>query len=235
MAVIIQQTCYNLDNMFENLIAELVAFLYWLLNICICSTLRLKVINEEIIDKIHQQGKQIVLASWHGQFFPAVYYFRHKKMCVLPITSLRGKIISRVAKKYGYRIIPYPEFGTPGERIQSAQKMLNTIKQGFDMALAVDGPPKPEYHKVNPGVLYFSQKTGFPLIPVGIYMKDKISLFWRWDKHEIPLPGSQVVLAFGEPFEVPAEMDVIELEKKTKALEEKLLNVNNIATKALRH
>lgn len=220
-------------DMFENLIAEIAGFLYWLLNIIINSTLRLKIINEEIIGKIHQQGKQIIFASWHSQFFPAVYYFRHRKMCVMPITSLRGKIIASVAKKYGYQIIPYPEFGSPGERIQSAQKMLKTIREGFDMALAVDGPPKPEYHKVNPGVLFFSQKTGYGLVPLGICMKRKITLFWRWDKYEIPLPFSKVVFAFGEPFEIPAELEVAELEKKTRELEEKLNRINQIAKQAL--
>lgn len=219
--------------MFENLIAEIAGFSYWLLNIIINSSISLKIINEEIVDKTHQQGKHIIFASWHGQFFPAVYYFRHRKMCVMPITSLRGKIIASVAKKYGYQTIPYPEFGSPGERIQSTQKMLKTIKEGFDMALAIDGPPKPEYHKVNPGVLFFSQKTGYRLIPLGIYMKRKITLFWRWDKYEIPLPFSKMVFAFGEPLEVPAELEATELGKKTRELEERLNKTNEIAKQAL--
>ena len=218
--------------MFENLIAEIAGFLYWSTNILINHTIRLKIVNKEIIDKIHKQGKQIVFASWHGKFFPAVHYFRHRKMCVMPITSLRGKIVASVGKKYGYQIIPYPEFGSPGQRIQSTQKMLKTIREGFDMALAVDGPPKPEYHKVNPGVLFFSQKTGNRLVPLGIYMEKKIVLFWRWDKHEIPLPFSKVVFAFGEPFEIPDELSVLELEKKTKELEEKLFRAGEIAKQA---
>lgn len=219
--------------MLESLVAEIAGFFFWLSNITINSTLRLKIVNHQIIDKIHQQGKQIIFASWHGQFFPAVHYFRHKKMCIIPITSLRGKIIASVAKKYGYQIIPYPEFGSPGERIQSAQKMLKTIREGFDMALAVDGPPKPEYHKVNPGVLFFAQKTGSRLVPLGICMKRKITLFWRWDKYEIPLPFSRVVFTFGEPFEIPAELEVAELEKKTRELKEKLNKINQTAKPAL--
>ena len=219
--------------MFENLIAEIAGFLFWLINLLINRTLRFQIVNEEIIDKVHGQGKQIVFASWHAEFFPAIYYYRNKKLCLLPITSIRGKILTALGKRFGYQIIPYPEFGTPGERIQSAQRMLKIIREGHDMALVVDGPPKPAYHKVNPGVLFFSQKTGNPLIPVGIYMKRKFTMFWRWDKYEIPLPGSTVVIALGEPFEVPAELDVIELGEKTKELEEKLNRAGGIAKQAL--
>jgi lysophospholipid acyltransferase (LPLAT)-like uncharacterized protein len=219
--------------MIENVTAEIAAFFLWLLNITINSTIRLKVLNKETIDRIHKQGKQIIFAFWHGQSFPLFYYYRNKKMCILPITSLRGKILSLFAKKYGFFTVSYPEFGSPGERIQSTQKVLKTIKEGYDLALAVDGPPDPKYHKVNPGVLYFSQKTGYSLIPIGVYMKRKITLFWRWDKYEIPLPFSRVVIAFGEPFEIPAELDVTELKKKTKELEERLLDINNIAAKSI--
>jgi len=217
----------------QKLTAEVVGFFLWLLNISLNSTIRLKIVNGEIINKSHRQGKQLVFAAWHGQSFPAIYYFRHTKMCIMPITSLRGKILVNYAKKYGYQIVPYPEFGTPGERIESAQRMLNTIRKGFDLALAVDGPPKPAYHKIKPGVLYFSQKTGYPLIPVGIYMKKKIALFWRWDKYEIPLPFSDVVIAFGEPFEVPADLEVAKLEEKTKELEKMLYRIGDIAKQAL--
>ncbi len=209
--------------------AEIAGFLFWLANIIICSTLRLKAINLETLDKIHRQGKQIIFASWHGQFFPGIHFYRRWKMCLLPITSLRGQIVASLTRKYGYRVIPYPEFGTPGERIKSAQKVLQTIKEGFDLALVVDGPPEPRYHKVNPGVLYFSQKTGYPLVPVGIYMERKMTMFWRWDKYEIPLPFSKVVIAFGEPFDVPTELEAAELKKKTKELEEQLHRINETA------
>lgn len=218
--------------MLENLIAEIAGFFFWLLNISINKTVRFKIINKEIVNKSHLEGKYIVFAGWHGQFFPFTYYFRNSKMCILPITSFRGKILLCLARKYGYRIIPYPESGTPGERIQSAQRTLTAIKEGFDLSLAVDGPPKPEYHKVNPGVLFFSQKANSPLVPIGIYMKKKITLFWRWDKYEIPLPFSEVVIALGEPIFAPDGMGVTELEKKTKELEKILNRTGEIAKQA---
>jgi len=219
--------------MFENLIAEIVGLFYWLANIIICSTLRLKVINLEAVNTVHRQGKQIIFASWHGQFFPGAYFFRRWKMCILPITSLRGQIIASLGRKYGYCIIPYPEFGTPGERIQSAQRVLRTIKDGYNLALAVDGPPQPLYHKVNPGVLYFAQKTGYPLIPVGFHIERKMTMFWRWDKYEIPLPFSRMAIALGEPLMVPADLEVVELKKTTRNLEEQLHKTSEIARQTL--
>ena len=218
--------------MLENIIAKIIGFLLWLLNISINSTVRLDTVNEEIIAKTHQQGKKNVFAFWHGLSFSAMYYYRNQKACIMPISSLQGKILANFANKLGYKIAPYPESGTPGKKIQSTKKLLKTIREGYDLTLAVDGPPEPRYHKVNPGVLFFSQKTGFPLVPVGIYYKTKLTCFWRWDKYQIPLPGSRAVMAFGEPFEVPDKLDLVELEKKTKELEEEILKANDQAKQA---
>ena len=151
--------------MFEKLIAEIAGLFFWLINIAINRTTRFRILNKEIMNKTHEQSGNVVLAGWHGLFFPFTYYFRHTKTCILPITSLRGKILKSLGRRLGYRIIPYPEFGTPGERIQSVGKVLEALKEGFDLAMAVDGPPQPKFHKVNAGVLYFSQKSGSPLSP----------------------------------------------------------------------
>lgn len=219
--------------MLENIFARIIGFLYWVGNFTLNSTLRFKTVNAEILDKIQEQGKQAIFASWHGQFFPASYYYRNRKMLMIPIETLRGKILRVGAEIYKYKIIPYPEGGTPGERIKAVSEILKTIQEGFNLFLLVDGPPEAKYHKVNPGVLYFSQKSGYPLIPAAVYMEKKITLFWRWDKFEIPLPFSQVVFAFGEPFEVPAGLEVADLQEKTQELEKVLDKAGESAKQAL--
>ena len=219
--------------MFTKLIAEAAGALFWLANAIICRTLRTKIVNLEMVNKIHARRKRVIFASWHGKFFPGVYFYRRWKMCVLPITSLRGQIVASLARRYNYRVIPYPEFGTPGERITAVQKALRTVKEGYDLVLVVDGPPQPSYHKVNPGVLYFAQKTGYPLVPVGFHMERKITMFWRWDKYEVPLPFSRTVIVFGEPLTIPPDLDVVELEKTTKDLEEQINKNCEIAKQAL--
>lgn len=217
--------------MFKLLIAEVAALFLWLLNMAICSTLRLKINNFEIIEKIYREGRHIIFAFWHQAAFPLFYYYRDKRICIMPIAALRGEILCRLARRYNYEIVPYPQKGTPGERMESVVKMVSVLKEGFDGALAVDGPPQPQLYKAKAGVLLLSQKTGHFLVPAGVYMKRKITCFWRWDKYQIPLPFSTVVIAFGEPLTVPVAVEVSELEEKTSELEEKIHKATLMARK----
>ena len=63
-------------------------------------------------------------------------------------------------------------------------------------------------------------------------MKRKVTLFWRWDKYEVPLPFSEIVIAFGEPFRVPAGIDAVELEKKTAELKARMDQIHQTAKSA---
>lgn len=189
--------------MFTNLIS----WLLWRINLLICSTLKYKAINEP--------PGQSLFAVWHGQSFPLFYWARHRKLCLLPVETWRGDTIAYLAKRYGYRSIRLMERGTPLQRSKNLSELIKIIKEGYDVPVAVDGPPSPLiHHKAKPGILYLSQKTGVPIVPVGINIKRKIILFWRWDRYEIPLPGSEVEINFGKPFAATEKTAPRELEEK---------------------
>lgn len=189
--------------MFTNLIS----WFLWRINLLICSTLKYKVINEP--------PGQSLFATWHGQSFPLFYWAQHRKLCLLPIETWRGDTIAYLAERYGYRSIRLRERGTPLERSKNLSELIKMISEGYDIPIAVDGPPQPLiHHKAKPGILYLSQKTGVPIVPVGIKMHKKIVLFWRWDRYEIPFPGSEVEINFGKPFAATAKNVPQELEKE---------------------
>jgi len=172
---------------------KFIIWLLWRFNLLICSTLKYKAVNEP--------SGQSLFAVWHGQTFPLFYWARHRKLCLLPIETWRGDAIAYLAESYGYRSIRLFEKGTPLERSKNLTELLKAIEQGYEVPLAVDGPPLPLiHHKAKSGILFLSQKTGLPVIPVGIKMKRKIVLPWRWDRYEIPLPWSEVEINFGGPF-----------------------------------
>jgi len=221
------------NNMFENLIAEVLGFLYWLSNLVVCRTIRFRVVNARVIEDTHERGQRALIAGWHGKFFPAVHLFRGKKICMLPVLTLRGKILASSARLLRFKTVHYPESGKPGERIAAVNKILNVLKkEGYDSYLLVDGPPRLEYHRSNPGLLFLSQKTGFPLVPIGIHMQRKATLFWRWDKFEVPLPFSSVTIALGEPFQVPDNIETAELDNITRELDGRIERAEAMAAQA---
>jgi len=172
---------------------KFISWLLWIINRAICSTLKYKVKNEP--------PGNVLFAFWHGQSFPLFYGAKHRKLCLHPTDNWRGDALDYLAKKYSYRSVRFLEEGTPLQRGENLVNLIKILKQGWDTAIAVDGPPKPMvYHQAKPGIIFLSQKSGLPIVPARIKMLKKFILFWRWDKYEIPLPWSEVEIDFGQPF-----------------------------------
>ena len=77
-----------------------------------------------------------------------------------------------------------------------------------------------------------SQLTGKPILPVSI----AASRTWRfrtWDRFELPLPFSRVVIAYGEPVSVPRVLNPEALARTQAEMAEKLLALNAQARAAL--
>jgi lysophospholipid acyltransferase (LPLAT)-like uncharacterized protein len=188
------------------MITWIAARLLFLFNISICSTLKYKITNEPPAPKL--------FALWHGQTFPLFYWARHRKLCLTPIETWRGGTIAYLAKKYGYITLRIKEKGTPLERSKNLTELITQIKNGYETAIPVDGPPPPLVsRKAKPGILYLSRATGVPIVPIKIKMKKKCICFWRWDKYEIPLPFSEIILDFGKPLVASEKTPISELEQ----------------------
>jgi hypothetical protein len=200
------------------MLVRLMAWLFWVINYSICSTLKYKTSNEPT--------GQALFAGWHAHTFPSFFWARHRKVFILPTEIWRGEMIDFTARKFGVRTFRFLETQNPLQRAKVLGNFIQSIKDGYDAAITVDGPPPPLiYHKAKPGILYLSQKTGVPVAPVVFVMKRKITLFWRWDRFEIPLPWSEVDVKFGRPF--------VANEKTTiQALEEQLLRLGGEAQSA---
>jgi lysophospholipid acyltransferase (LPLAT)-like uncharacterized protein len=79
------------------------------------------------------------------------------------------------------------------------------VKQEISPAITPDGPRGP-VHEFKPGAVMLSQLTGKPILPVSV----AASRSWRfrtWDRFELPLPFSRVVIAYGEPVKMPRGLD----------------------------
>jgi hypothetical protein len=193
------------------MITRLLAWLFWGINYLLCSTLKYKTSNEP--------AGQALFAGWHAHTFPSFFWARHRKVCILPTEIWRGEIIDFTAKKFGLKTFRFLENQNPLQRAKVLEDFMQAIRDGYDAAITVDGPPLPLIsHKAKPGILYLSQKTGVPVVPVLFVMKRKLTLFWRWDRSEIPLPWSEVEVKFGRPFIANEKTTTRELEEQLLAL-----------------
>lgn len=209
-------------KIFFEIYSSIAGFLLWLLSITINSTVKIITVNEDKLKSIYDRGDNVILACWHQATFPYFYYYRRHRVCILPVYNLSGEILARLAKRYRYKMVRIPATGSPATRTESVLRILKTIKQRYDAAIAVDGPPNESLYKAKPGALYLAQKSGNPLVPVGMYAKHYITLRWRWDKYIIPLPFTKVIIYFGKPYIIPKDINVLKLEEHCRKLEKKI-------------
>lgn len=184
-------------------------------------TLRLKVIGEEEVKQLHQEGKKLIYAFWHGRQFMLVSYLSHRQIALMTSLSRDGEYQSRILKRFGHRIVrgSYTRGGVRG-----LLGLLKEMRAGYDVGFAVDGPLGPIY-EVKEGVIYAAKKeTGLKpekgyIVPLTTSAKKKWIFEKAWDKYLLPYLFTQGVIIFGKPYQVSKEADI---NQECKILKEKL-------------
>ena len=134
--------------------------LYYVLRI-IASTLRIEITNKYEID----MQKPYIYGFWHSKLFITPIFFRNvEKKLAMSSPTKDGELISVPLEKMGYILV---RGSSDKKSISSTISLLKYLQKGYSIGTPLDGPkgPKEEPKK---GLLYLSQKTSVPLVPVGI-------------------------------------------------------------------
>jgi 1-acyl-sn-glycerol-3-phosphate acyltransferase len=96
-----------------------------------------------------------------------------------------------------------------------------------------DGPQGPR-EKVQAGVIYLAQKTGYPIVPV-TYSAKRCKVFNSWDRFIFPFPATPCVLIYGQPIRVPPDSDLDQIQRCAQALEDELKRITAVADARFDH
>ncbi|HHU93147.1 MAG TPA: lysophospholipid acyltransferase family protein [Halanaerobiaceae bacterium] len=208
----------------DNIKLFLYPALFYLLNLASNWWTRLEVYGKENLKDI-SDGKPALFAVWHGKLWIPLFYFRGQNYLVLASSSRDGEYISRVLRKYGYQLIRGSSSRGGGRALLS---LVRRIREGDSVFITPDGPTGP-IHKVKPGTIYLQEKTGVPIIPVGVAIERK-KTFASWDRLNFPLPGTRATLVIGEQLILPADRP---REERLLIMEEALNRVEKKAAELL--
>ena len=175
-------------------------------------TLRVKEVRAEFWKDI---PGPVIFAFLHGEQFILYHHHRRQKIAIMTSLSRDGEIQSNIIKRFGYS--PVRGSSTFGGQ-RALVEMIRKVRQGFSSAFAVDGPKGPIY-QVKPGIILLAQKTGRPIVPISVAVKNYWLLSRTWDRYQLPKPFSRAVVVYGQP--IPVRLDD-NIEEKRKFLEEKL-------------
>lgn len=163
-------------------------------------TWRFRVVNPEVLVAFRAKGRPVVQVFWHGQLLSVLWSIRNKQVACMVSEHGDGEIIGRAATALGCRLVR-------GSTSRGAARALlagaREIEAGYDLAITPDGPRGPA-KSVAPGALAIAQRTGAPLMPVGVWA----SRAWHlksWDRFMIPKPFAVVNIVYGDALYIDSD------------------------------
>lgn len=159
-------------------------------------------------------GRQPILALWHGRILAATLYFRDRGIVAMTSENFDGEWVARLMRRFGYQAA---RGSTSRGGVRALAQLKRDMAAGRPAAFTIDGPRGPA-RVAQPGAVWLAGATGNPIVPFHI----EAASFWTidsWDRHQVPKPGSDVAIAIGAPIEVPGKADEATIEDYRMQLE----------------
>jgi lysophospholipid acyltransferase (LPLAT)-like uncharacterized protein len=188
------------------------------------STLRWQTEGQERYDAIVREGRQPIMAFWHGRILPATIFFRGRGIVVITSENFDGEWIAGIIERFGYGTA---RGSTSRGGRRALLQLVRDMEAGKPAAFTVDGPRGPA-RVAQPGAVWLAKATGNPVLPFHVEA-DRYWTLGSWDRTQIPKPFSTVALVVGEPVLVPADADDGRIEAARRHLEEQLRRLEDRA------
>jgi len=182
---------------FMHLPPALTSFLFVHLYTAICATLRIKEENREEVDAIHARGERLIFCLWHDELFSLIPVARHLRVVSIVSPSEDGDMLERIlASKNVGAVRGSSTRGGVRALLSLARLMKNELVHA---CITLDGPAGPR-HQAKEGAFFLANRTNAHIMPVRIYARHALRCP-TWDRFQIPLPFSRVVIRFGHAWE----------------------------------
>jgi len=167
-----------------------------------------RVIGLEAARNAVRSSRSVIPVYWHQHILFGVRALLELrpdgfKAGFLVSPSVDGTAPSMLVKKVGGHVIRGSSSHTGARALRDFYETI--VKQEISPAITPDGPRGP-VHEFKPGAIMLAQLTGKPILPVSI-AASRTWTFRTWDRFELPLPFSRIVIAYGEPVRVPRVLD----------------------------
>ncbi|MBY0315692.1 MAG: lysophospholipid acyltransferase family protein [Bdellovibrionales bacterium] len=161
-------------------------------------TWTVEVLESESLKKALKENSIFVIAHWHGEEVGLLHLLKPYHAAAMVSHSKDGELITKVIELSGSKV----SRGSSSRGAVGALKgILRLSKEGWRPSVAVDGPRGPR-HQVKQGVLEISRVIRSPVYTISMAASKTYVLQKSWNKMEIPLPFSKIVVSWSEPITV---------------------------------
>jgi len=136
------------------------------------------------------------LAFWHGQQFALLRWASWQNLVALVSRSRDGELVSAALRRLGVESARGSSSRGGAAGLKAIVRILRT---GRDAAFAVDGPRGPARTVRSLGAAQAARLGGGVVVPMAAACS-RCHVFARaWDRFELPLPFTRVVVVLGAP------------------------------------
>jgi lysophospholipid acyltransferase (LPLAT)-like uncharacterized protein len=211
-----------------------VVLAWWLVRALWASCRVTHVAGKAAAEQAARDHKSLIPVYWHQHVLIGARALLDLQAAGLKVgflvsPSIDGTAPAMLVEKVGAHVIRGSSTHTGARALRDYYETI--VKHEISPALTPDGPRGP-VHEFKPGAVMLSQLTGKPILPVSI----AASRTWRfrtWDKFELPLPFSRIVIAYGEPVRMPRGLDAEALARMQVEMGQRLQQLQVEAKAAL--
>lgn len=151
-----------MSKLLERVGARLLPWLgYWVIR-GLRATMRIEVVNAEAPAAFWRNGKNCIIAFWHGRQLMMPFAYKGKSASILISRHRDGELIARAVGYFGFRAA---RGSTTRGGAAALKQLIRSARTGDDLAVTPDGPRGPR-HVVQLGVLELAKLTELPILPL---------------------------------------------------------------------
>ena len=152
-------------------------------------------------------GPGTVYLVWHSRILIGAPTFSGIGLHVLISLHGDGEYIARTVDRMGFVTI---RGSTTRGGARALREVVDVLRSGGDVIVTPDGPRGPRF-RVQQGCVAAAALAGAPIVPVAFEIA-RAKRLRSWDRFVVPGLFTRVLVAFGEPIDVPADLDAAGVE-----------------------
>jgi hypothetical protein len=182
-------------------------------------------------ERLRDAGSGFIVAFWHGRMMMMPMERRRIPPMHMLISAHRdGRAIAGAMGHFGIDTIAgSTRRGGSG----ALRTMLKWLDAGECVGITPDGPRGPAM-QASIGIVNVARLAGVPILPV-VFATSRWRVLPSWDRFYLALPFGRGVFLWGEPIEVPAELDAEGIERARLVVESRMNAMADEADRLLGH
>lgn len=199
-------------------------YIIYFIALILKSTYRFEYRGEEELLKLKKEKRNYLLAVFHQNLLPAIFAQIKDSYVVIVSRSRDADSVAYTCEKLGHKVTrgSSRRNGKDKGGKEAKDEMVDWLKKNYPGAVTIDGPKGPA-KKVKPGIVKMAMESNAVIVPYTVKAKHYIE-FKSWDRFQLPLPFTKIIVHYGKPICPQAFQNCLE---STVSEVEKCLNKNS--------